>query len=46
MERNLLKEMREFFGMDAGSFTREYKQLSPKDKAELKKGIEDGTLNY
>lgn len=49
--RNLLKEMREFFDtptrpMGAKEFTREYKELSPEDKAALKNGIEDGTLNY
>lgn len=45
-ERNILKECREFFGMPAGDFVREWKLLSQKDKDDIKKGIEDGTLTY
>ena len=45
-ERNLLKELRDFFGMSAAEFVRDWKLLPQKDKDQLKKGIEDGTLTY
>lgn len=44
--RNLLKEIRDFFGMTASQMVKEYKVLTEKDKADIRKGIEDGSLTY
>ena len=41
-----VKELKEFFGMDAATFMREWKELSDEDKADLKKGVGDGTFTY
>jgi hypothetical protein len=46
MPENLLAQIRDFLGMSSGDFAREWKQLSPGDKADIKKGIEDGSLTY
>lgn len=35
-----------FFGMKVGEFRKEWAELSDKDKAELKSGIENGSLTY
>lgn len=45
-ERNLLKEIRDYFGMKAADMIREWKELSEKDKEEIRTGIENGTLTY
>lgn len=38
----------QFFGPwdSAAQFAKEWRRLSDQDKADLKKGIQDGTLNY
>lgn len=41
-----VKKIMVFFGMTAGNFMKEWKLLSDQDKADLKQGIEDGTLTY
>jgi hypothetical protein len=46
MATNTLAAIRDFFGMDSGTFAREYKQLTPQDKADIKWGIENGSLTY
>lgn len=46
MAEATLTEMRTYFGMTTKEFATEWRQLSDKDKADLKKGIGDGTLNY
>lgn len=46
MADNILSRIRDFFGMTSADFAREYKLLSTQDKADLKQGIEDGTLTY
>lgn len=45
-ERNLLKEIRDFFGMKASDMIREWKELSETDKEQIRTGIENGTLTY
>ena len=46
MADNILAQIRDFFGMSSGDFAREYKALTPTDKAQIKAGIADGTLTY
>jgi hypothetical protein len=51
MADNILSKMRDFFNaesrpMTSADFAKEYKLLSTEDKAQLKQGIEDGTLTY
>jgi hypothetical protein len=44
-----LKDVRDYFkveGQPLTQFGEEWKQLSDKDKAELKQGIGDGSLTY
>ena len=41
-----IKEVREFFDIPVSQFAKEWRMLSDKDKADLKKGIGDGTLTY
>lgn len=41
-----IAEVRNYFGMPTGEFATEWKQLSDKDKKDLKQGIGNGTLNY
>lgn len=41
-----LTEMRMYFGMTTKEFATEWRQLTAEDKADLKKGIGNGTLNY
>lgn len=45
-ERNLLKEIRDTLGMTAKDMIREWKDLPEKDKNDIRKGVEDGTLTY
>lgn len=45
-EQNILAKCRDFFGMSSGDFAREWKQLSAEDKAQIKGGIENGSLTY
>lgn len=46
MAEATLKQVREFFGLSVSEMTQAWKELSDKDKSDLKKGIGDGTLNY
>ena len=46
MPENVLAQIRDFFGMSSGDFAREWKTLSPGDKAQIKEGVANGTLNY
>lgn len=41
-----LKDMMAFFGMSAAEFTREWKEMTPADKADIKNGLSNGTLTY
>lgn len=41
-----LKEIMGFFGMSAAEFMKAWKVMSDKDKADIKTGIADGSLNY
>jgi len=42
-----LKKVREFFGYEKlADFARDWRQLTEQDKADIKKGITDGTLTY
>jgi hypothetical protein len=44
-----LKDVMNYFKKDGETtkdFTEQWKQLSDKDKDDLKKGLGDGTLNY
>lgn len=41
-----VKEVMTFFGMSANDFMKDWKKLSPADKAALKEGIGNGTLTY
>lgn len=41
-----LKGIMEFFGMTSPQMTREWKQLSDQDKADIKAGLSNGTLTY
>ena len=38
----------EFFGFTGqiSEFAKQWKALTPQDQADLKRGLEDGTLNY
>lgn len=48
MAEATLKQVREFFGMDLKTFREEWTQggLTDADKAAIRQGIGDGTLNY
>jgi hypothetical protein len=42
-----LKQVIEFFGINPLSqFSKEWKELTPEDQAQIKAGIGDGTLTY
>ncbi|ALF00357.1 hypothetical protein SEA_ARCHIE_51 [Mycobacterium phage Archie] len=42
-----MKKIMEFFGFtSAGTFMKEWKALTETDQAQLKAGIEDGSLTY
>ncbi|WP_277425608.1 hypothetical protein [Mycolicibacterium nivoides] len=42
-----MKKIMEFFGFtSAGAFMKEWKALDETDQAQLKAGIEDGSLTY
>ena len=41
-----VKELKEFFEMDAATFMREWKNLTDEDKAQLKAGVGNGTFTY
>ncbi len=45
--RTKMKKIMEFFGFtSAGAFMKEWKALDETDQAQLKAGIEDGSLTY
>lgn len=44
--KSILVQIREFFGMDMPSFRKEWAAMSDADKADLKAGVENGTLTY
>lgn len=46
MADNILAAIRDYFRMTSTEMAREWKQLSAEDKAQIKAGIQDGTLNY
>lgn len=47
MAEATLIEVKNYFGIEsAAEFSREWKQLTDTDKAQLKKGIGDGSLTY
>ena len=39
-------EVMKYFGMKAGEFRAEWAKLTTEDKAQLTKGIKDGSLTY
>lgn len=42
-----LKGIKDYFGYATlPAFSKDWKQLSDKDKEQIKKGLSDGTLNY
>lgn len=41
-----VKEIMEFFGMKASEFMKDWKKMTPEDKAQIKKGLTDGTFTY
>jgi hypothetical protein len=42
-----MNEVRQFFGYEnAAQFRKDWVALTPEDKEQLKKGIQDGSLNY
>ena len=41
-----LNDIRTYFGMNGAEFRKEWSALSVKDKADLKRGIGNGTLTY
>jgi hypothetical protein len=45
-KRNILAEIKNFFGMEATPFMAEWKSLSDSDKADLKSGFENGSMTY
>lgn len=47
MGNSTLNDIRKFFGIDnIAQFRKEWNDLSDKDKAELKSGIQDDTYTY
>lgn len=44
--KGILNQVREFFGMTMPEMNKEWRALSDEDKAQIKAGIEDGTLTY
>jgi len=45
-EKTGLGKVAEFFGMKLGEFRTEWAELSPEDKAQIREGIESGSLTY
>jgi len=46
-DKPITKQIQEFFGIETvGEFAREWRQLTEKDKKDLREGIANGTLNY
>jgi hypothetical protein len=44
---NILARIREFFGYPSlSAFGKDWRALTDEDKDQIKKGIEDGSLNY
>lgn len=41
-----IKEVMAYFGIPIATFSKEWKELSDSDKADLRRGIGDGTLTY
>jgi hypothetical protein len=41
-----IKDVMNFFEIPIATFSKEWKELSDKDKADLREGIGDGTLSY
>lgn len=41
-----MKAVMTYFAMNAADFAREWKQLTPQDKDDLKTGTADGSLTY
>jgi hypothetical protein len=39
-------EIRDFFGMKSAEFAKQWAALTPDDKAQIKRGLADGSLNY
>lgn len=46
MAEATLKDIREFFGMDVKTFRQEWTTLSDSDKADIRKGMSDGSMTY
>lgn len=46
MAESTLKKIMEFFGMSPSEFTKDWKKLTTEDKAQIREGIENGTLTY
>ena len=46
MPEATMVEVMRFFGMQIATFRKEWEKLTDQDKAQLKRGIGDGTLNY
>lgn len=45
--RPVLTKIREFFGYpNIAAFGKDWRNLTDEDKAQIKHGIEDGSLNY
>ena len=41
-----LKDIMAYFGMSPSEMTREWKQLTDQDKAQIKAGLSDGSFTY
>lgn len=38
--------IRDFFGLKTGEFMKQWQELSDQDKKDIRKGFEDGSMNY
>jgi hypothetical protein len=45
-DTNTIKALKEYFGMSASEFMKDWKLMSEKDKADLKTAITNGSLTY
>lgn len=47
MENLTIKDMKDFFGYaKLADFSADWKKLTEQDKADIRKGLADGTFNY
>lgn len=41
-----IKQIKDYFGLESAEMSKAWRELSDKDKADLKNGIGNGTLTY